>query len=78
MRAIATPIGACFSRTDMKGAWYHEYHESNKSPHSFHRYDGDGNCMLNSSTTLDKMPDLHDFYLSDRKGNKIEATAIDD
>ena len=71
MKALETPIKKCFSRTDMEGAWYHEYHEGNISPHSFHRYNSSGEYILNSSTILSKMPAFNDFYISDNKGNKI-------
>ena len=73
MKAIETPIRKCFSRVNMLGAWYHEYNEHNTSPHSFHRYDSNGQYILNSTKTLDKMISVNDFYISDIKGNKIKG-----
>lgn len=49
MRAIETPIQKCFSSNDMEGAYYHEYNESNKHPHTIHRYDKEGKYIVGST-----------------------------
>lgn len=69
MKPIETPVGKCFSRVGMDGAWYHEYDASAKYQHTFHRYDKQGNYIQGSHTILDKMPENNDFYTSDRYGN---------
>ena len=53
MRAIETPIQKCFSSDGMDGAYYHEYNESNKNPHTVHQYDKDGNYIIGNTKSID-------------------------
>lgn len=73
MRAIKTPIQKCFSSDDMEGAYYHEYNESNKYPHTVHRYDKDGNYVVGSTKNIEDISSEDKFYISDRFGNKLES-----
>lgn len=70
MKAIETPVGKCFSKPDMEGSFYHEFNESNEEPHTFHRYDKDGNYVLYSTIGLSKMTPLDEFYLSNKNGER--------
>ncbi len=74
MRAIQTPIQKCFSSDDMNGAYYHEYNESNKIPHTVHQYDKDGIVILGSTKNIDDISKEDKFYVSDRFGNKLINT----
>lgn len=72
MKAIATPIQECFSSDNMEGAYYHEYNEGNKNPHTVHKYDKDGNYIIGSTKSIDEISKEDIFYVSDRFGNKLE------
>lgn len=67
MNALATPINNCFSNDSTKGAYYHEY---NEIPHTCHKYDADGFCIVGSTMDISNLKD-DDYYVSDRFGNKI-------
>ncbi len=73
MRAFETPIQSCFSSDCMVGAYYHEYNENNKEPHSVHRYDKNGKVILNSTKNMKDISKENIFYLSDRFGNRINV-----
>lgn len=72
MGAIETPVGKCFSRDGMSGAYYHEHTEPCSGVHAVHRYDADGNYVQRSTIKIECLGDRDDFYVSDRHGNKIE------
>lgn len=71
MKAIETPIQKCFSSDNMDGAYYHEYNKDNKSPHTVHRYDINGNYVPNSTQDIDLISKEDIFYVSDRFGKRI-------